>query len=255
MIVGDLHKLAICVAASIVGHYAFAKGLEQLPARETAEQPRTVEIRVTTPPPAPPPEPEPPPEPIKPPEPAPEPPKQVHERPRPTKVAASVPADVPKDTPPVEHAVTTESTTTTPTFGVTMESTSQGGGPPVQVGNTTRVQPSARPVTQGEVKPLAAPAAAVDVTKMPMPQGRCSGKYTAEALAQAIEGVVVLDLIVDETGRARDIQVVDGLGGGLTNAALAALADCRFTPGEKDGKPVAVRVRGFKIRFVLPDGR
>jgi len=28
-----------------------------------------------------------------------------------------------------------------------------------------------------------------------------------------------------------------------------------FSPGEKDGKPVAVRLRGFKITFVLEEGR
>ena len=33
-----------------------------------------------------------------------------------------------------------------------------------------------------------------------------------------------------------------------------ALAACTFTPGEKNGAPVPVRVRGFKIRFLLQDG-
>jgi hypothetical protein len=65
----------------------------------------------------------------------------------------------------------------------------------------------------------------------------------------------VLDLIVDEHGRARDIAVVDGLPHGLTEAAIAALAACRFSPGERDGQPVAVRIRGFKIRFVLQDAQ
>jgi hypothetical protein len=43
------------------------------------------------------------------------------------------------------------------------------------------------------------------------------------------------------------------LPNGLTEAAVAALRGCHFSPGEKDGKPVAVRVRGFKIRFVLAE--
>jgi TonB family protein len=91
---------------------------------------------------------------------------------------------------------------------------------------------------------------------MPLPLGRCSGlgKYTTEARDAKVEGVVVLDLIVDEHGRARDIKVVEGLSHGLTEAAIAALAACPFTPGEKNGVPVPVRVRGFKIRFYLPEG-
>jgi hypothetical protein len=42
--------------------------------------------------------------------------------------------------------------------------------------------PSAAPV-----KPLAEPVAAVEVTKMPLPQGRCAGKYTEEARAAATD--------------------------------------------------------------------
>jgi hypothetical protein len=34
-------------------------------------------------------------------------------------------------------------------------------------------------------------------------------------------------------------------------AAEAALRRCRFTPGERNGERVPVRVRGFEIRFFL----
>lgn len=243
-------RLAICAIASIAGHFAFARGLDYLPRRRDLPPPQVVQVRVVEPPPPPPaPEPEPPrpPEPVKP-----EPPRpQVHERPRPR--APEVKHDVaPVETPPIETSTTTE-TTTAPAFGVTMQSTSQAAsGPAMPTGNTTRPAPTAT----GAVKPLAAPVAAAEVTRMPMPRG-CSGlgKYTDEARAAGVEGVVVLDLVVDEHGRARDITVVEGLPHGLTEAAVAALAACPFTPGEKDGAPVPVRVRGFKIRFVQPDVR
>ena len=88
---------------------------------------------------------------------------------------------------------------------------------------------------------------------MPLPQGRCSGAYTALARAAGIEGVVVLDLIVDERGHPRDIEVVNGLSHGLTEAAIAAVRACTFSPGERAGHAVPVRVRGFKIRFRLQD--
>ena len=88
---------------------------------------------------------------------------------------------------------------------------------------------------------------------MPLPQGRCTGKYTDEAARRPTEGTVVLDLVVGEKGRARDIQVVSGLAHGLTEAAIAAIKGCRFDPGEKDGAAVPVRVRGFKIPFFLQE--
>jgi TonB family protein len=142
-----------------------------------------------------------------------------------------------------------------PVFGVSMDSTSQQGGPTVAVGNTlTPGTPSAPAKPAG--KPAAPPpVAAYEATKLPLPQGRCFGTYTDEAKAAGIEGTVVLDLTVDESGHARDVTVVKGLEHGLSAAALAAMKGCQFTPGEKDGKPVAVRIKGFKITFVLQDAR
>ena len=86
---------------------------------------------------------------------------------------------------------------------------------------------------------------------MPLPRGRCIGHYTEEAKRAAVEGTVVLDLVVGEDGRVREVHVVSGLRYGLTEAAITAAKECRFSPGEKDGTPVPVRVRGFKIRFLL----
>jgi protein TonB len=250
----DLGKLLVCAAASAVLHVAIERGLELLPAH-VDEAPAKIVIRVVEPPRKAEPVPEPLPEPPKPPEPVPEPPKAtpkvVHEAPRPNPVHAPIAAVQPHDVPPPDHAPTTTDTTDEPTFGVTMESTSTGGrGPVVPVGNTTRVQPGTGSASP-QLKPLAEPVAAFAATKMPLPQGRCFGKYTDEARAAGVEGVVVLDLIVGEDGKAREIKVVEGLGHGLTEAAVAALRECRFSPGEKDGIAVPVRVRGFKIRFVL----
>ena len=119
---------------------------------------------------------------------------------------------------------------------------------------STVVSRPAEPATPSDVQvePPAQPVAASEIAKMPLPPGRgCVGKYTDEARANATEGLVVLDLIVDEDGRTRDITVVQGLPHGLTEAAVNALKQCRFTPGQKNGNPVAVRVRGFKIWFLM----
>lgn len=244
-------RLVACAVLSIVGHLVLREALEELPARPAPAAARPLAIRIVDPPPPPPPpEPPPPPPPPKPPEP--DRPKPVHERPRVRPVQPALRAEAPREAPSLDATPTAADTTPTPVFGVTMSSTSQGGtGPAVPVGNTTRPAPAGR----GDSKPLLAPAAAFEVTKLPVPQGRCSGAYTEAARAAAIEGTVILDLIVDETGRARDIAVVQGLGHGLTEAAIAALSRCRFTPGEKDGAPVPVRVRGFKIRFLMEDTR
>lgn len=252
------HRLLICAAVSVLGHFALGEALSTLPPREAPPRDRKISVTVITPATEEPPPPEPP----KPPEPVPEPPKPPEPRPvvktTTTRVARPVTSTVtdptPRDVPIPDHAVVAPGATGTPVFGVTMESTSQAGtGPAVPVGNTTTPQTTSVPAP--EVRPQGAPVAAVEVTKMPLPQGRCSGKYTDAARQAGLEGVVVLDLVVDEKGRARDIKVISGLEHGLTEAAITALRECSFSPGEKAGQAVAVRVRGFKIRFVLQDGQ
>jgi protein TonB len=237
-------RLVICAVASIGAHVVFATSLSNLPPRTAAvAPPRPIEVRVIEPPPPPPP---PPPVP-EPPEIKPSEPPKIHEqrRTRPRAARAATPVDTPSETAP-----STTETTTTPVYGVTMSSSSSSG-PAVAQGNTTRVAPATG--TPGPAKPLASAAAAYEVTKMPVPLGRCAGKYTEAAKAAGIEGMVILDLVVDETGRARDIEVKQPLTHGLTEAAVAALRACTFTPGERAGTAVPVRVRSFKIRFVLAE--
>jgi len=248
-------RLLICAVCSVVGHFAIAQALDTLPQRERDLPPRTVEVRVVSPPPRipeppppPPPPPEPPPEPAvaPPPKPTLAPPKPVPARPQPTPSLAE-PAPTPGPATPNAPVVGTPGAK--PVFGVAMES-SPGTGPALPTGNTTTPQPAGP--TTGPAKPISGGATpAHEVTRMPLPQGRCAGKYTDAAREAGLEGVVVLDLVVDASGKATDIKVVEGLDHGLTEAAIAALRACRFSPGEKDGTAVAVRVRGFKIRFVL----
>jgi protein TonB len=234
-----------CAALSIVGHLALAQGLRRLPKHVDISTKRVISLRVVSPPPSL----EPPPEPASaPPAPVAKPVPQQRVRAR--TAPAATPDVPPKEAPPPDRPALTGTGPAGPVFGVTMESTSQAGaGPLVPVGNSGTFAP-AESARSGSKTP-APPVPEYEVTTMPIPQGRCVGKYTEDAKQAAIEGTVVVDLIVSETGRARDIRVVSGLGHGLTEAAIAALKECHFSPGEKDGQPVPVRVRGFKIRFML----
>jgi protein TonB len=242
-------RLFICAALSIVGHLALANGLGRLPRRiDTAK--RIISLRVVSPPPSL----EPPPEPAAAPQVSA--PKQVTRVRSRVHAAPPATADLPRqEAPPPERPPVANSGPAGPVFGVTMESTSQAGsGPSMPVGNSGgAVGATDDGVERHGGKGPMAPVPAYEVTTMPLPQGRCVGKYTEEAKRAAIEGTVILDLIVSETGRPRDIRVVSGLEHGLTEAAVTAVKECRFSPGEKDGTPVAVRVRGFKIRFLMQD--
>jgi len=64
------------------------------------------------------------------------------------------------------------------------------------------------------------------------------------------QGVVVLALVVDPQGHARDIRVARSLGMGLDEKSIEAVRKWRFNPGTKDGVPVAVQVN-VEVNFRL----
>ncbi|MFZ1140563.1 MAG: TonB family protein [Candidatus Sulfotelmatobacter sp.] len=61
--------------------------------------------------------------------------------------------------------------------------------------------------------------------------------YTDEARAKRIEGEVLLEVVLEATGKLRVLKVVRGLGHGLDDAAVHAAEQIRFKPALKDGQP------------------
>ena len=55
---------------------------------------------------------------------------------------------------------------------------------------------------------------------------------------------------IDVDGRAKDIQVLNGLGLGLDEQAVMAIQRWKFKPGERDGVPVAVQAQ-IEVNFRL----
>ncbi len=170
--------------------------------------------------------------PEKPPEPAPVPkPAPHHAAPPPAPVAAPVAA------PP-------------PDFGFAMGSGDGPGG--VAVG----ARPAPAPVAPRTVahKVLAAAAPAVDscgeeqvkpkALSMPHPS------YTEEARAAGIEGKVRVELSIDARGQVTGARVIDGLGTGLDEAAVAALRAATFSPATLCGKAVPATFV-VAVRFAL----
>lgn len=74
--------------------------------------------------------------------------------------------------------------------------------------------------------------------------------YPALANKQKIEGVVYLELYIDQVGNIRDIKVLKDPGFGLAEAAINAISGIKCTPALANGEPVAVRFR-YPVRFRL----
>jgi protein TonB len=102
--------------------------------------------------------------------------------------------------------------------------------------------PAAPTATTHKVAQLEAPtqgaAACNDPVVKPKSKGIISPKYTMQARQAEIEGVVRVRVTVDETGHVINAAIVNGLGYGLDEAALAAARATTFTPASQCGKPV-----------------
>jgi TonB family protein len=64
--------------------------------------------------------------------------------------------------------------------------------------------------------------------------------YTDEAKDAGVSGTVLLQLVVDEQGRAAQIEVLSPLGYGLDENAIKAVSQWRWRPGTKDDMPVKI---------------
>lgn len=64
--------------------------------------------------------------------------------------------------------------------------------------------------------------------------------YPEEARHARVQGVVILQTIIDRLGNVTDVRVLKGLPSGLTEAAVEAVSSWRFKPATLEGEPVAV---------------
>ena len=76
--------------------------------------------------------------------------------------------------------------------------------------------------------------------------------YTPQALDARIQGGVILDAIVRADGEVGDVKVRTSLDSklGLDEQAVSAMKQWLFTPGLREGKPVAVRIQ-VEMTFAL----
>jgi protein TonB len=163
----------------------------------------------------------------------------------------------PSDAPPPP---TTEAPRTTPQpviiAGITMESTSQGVGVAVGVGNTLRGAPERAAAAPEAVKPYKADqyASSAQVSELPRPLNRESLNlrkyYPAQAKRSGFEGDVVLRLLIDSDGTIAKVDVISDPGEGLGPAAVQAVRELRFSPAKMNGVAVATTVP-FTIHFTL----
>ena len=76
--------------------------------------------------------------------------------------------------------------------------------------------------------------------------------YTPAAMTARLEGTVVLQSVVLADGTVGEVRVIQSLDTehGLDEQAIVAMKQWIFKPGQRDGKPVAVRIH-CEMTFTL----
>ena len=148
----------------------------------------------------------------------PPPPKKQQEIPKPKAKKVPIPDPTPDEPEPIRLPDEIEPQVDLPDTDVVFE-IPEGPPPspepegPIQVG--------------GDVLPPAK-------TFAPQPQ------YTEIARKARLQGVVIVQAIIDKGGNVTNVKVLKGLGMGLDQAAVDAIKKWKFDPATLNGKPVAV---------------
>jgi len=148
----------------------------------------------------------------------PPPPKKQQEIPKPKAKKVPIPDPTPEEPEPIRLPDEIEPQVDLPDTDVVFE-IPEGPPPspepegPIQVG--------------GDVLPP-------EKTFAPQPQ------YTEIARKARLQGVVIVQAIIDKGGNVTNVKVLKGLGMGLDQAAVDAIKKWKFEPATLNGKPVAV---------------
>ena len=79
---------------------------------------------------------------------------------------------------------------------------------------------------------------------------RVDPQYTELARKARIEGIVIIEAIIDPSGNVTDARVLKPLPLGLDQAALDAVKRWKFKPGTLNGQPVPV-IYNLTVNFRL----
>jgi TonB family protein len=135
-------------------------------------------------------------------------------------------------------------------FGISPKAATSEQGEEVKAGNTVAKAPDREILRPGDPDALPVPSEEYLVSSMPELKSEVRVPYPPEARKRGIQGAVIMNLLIDDTGKVREVSLIEGLHAELNAAAMAAARGFQFSPAMIQKKPVAVRIR-YVYRFVL----
>jgi protein TonB len=190
-------------------------------------------------------------------------PPPVENKPKPPPPPKNTPPPAPTNAapPPTPQAAMAA----LPDFGISLSGGGEGGiaipvaGLMAASGAAANAGPAAargpapeKRVKASAPKPSDAPSGCIEEPTKPKAIEKAQPQYVDEARAANVEGVVKVEFRVGADGEVIDAKVLQGLGHGLDQAALAAAKRWKFNPATRCGKPVESR-HIVSMRFQLGD--
>lgn len=118
---------------------------------------------------------------------------------------------------------------------------------------------AAQPDSAGHANPQSvsdtigkAPDSLPPIEKMPVLTAFVKAAYPADLVKQGVEGTVVLDLVVSDSGRVDSVAIVKGVDPRLDSSAARAARAFVFSPAMAGGKPVAVLME-YAYHFTIDE--
>jgi protein TonB len=150
--------------------------------------------------------------------------------------------------------VTAAAVGATPLFtdiGISMDAAGTEG---VAVASALKAAPAPKMLAIEPAKPKVLAAKTTGNCEEPLVKARpervVRPEFTTEARTAGVDGVVLLELELDDRGNVTSAKVRKGLGHGLDDASLEAAKRTHFIPATRCGKPVAAPLV-IKMRFSL----
>lgn len=135
-------------------------------------------------------------------------------------------------------------------YGLSRKSVTSEAGVSVKKGNTIAKTPDTKKLNKDDEDSLPIPADEFLITAMPKVVEEIRPIYPPAAKKQGIEGKVVFEILIDGTGKVRQVVLIKSLGEEFDLAARDAIMRFKFRPAMMEDKPVAVKVK-YAINFVL----
>jgi protein TonB len=227
-VIASRQAIALVVSASVALHVVIALGVTSIRKPKEKKTPTAIAVRETK---------KKPPKPSEPPPPPPPPPPDLAAAPKKT---APKPAAKAPDTPAAPQVAAAAPVAE---FAGNFSNLGSGGG---TLAVPQPVSPAAKtalgaPPPPPQPKVLTAGKADVcnEPPSKPKPVKVLQPAYTEAARTANVEGRVRVEITVDENGRVTNARVLQGLGHGLDEAALAAARASTFTAGTHCGRPVS----------------